>query len=140
MNKKIIISSIIFFMLFSCSNQATTNQRVNPVPDEQKSPTPSFTLPPFNPEDFEVLKDPPPVDLSEFEFELEVKVNAPLPRMYLVEGSKIGEIKTPPAKYHLKGGKYGIVVFDLASNCHFGEIITLDKNKTIEYGLDDFCL
>ena len=127
----------IIFILAACAGQQP--ERVNPTPKESITAKPSISLPPFDPSLFVYPSEPPPVKLSEFEFELEVNLRANIPRVYIVEGNKNGEIKTPPAKYKLKGGQYGIVMFDLASGCQDGKIITLDKDTILNYDVSDFC-
>lgn len=130
---RLIILSLFIFIL-SCNNQQS---RINPTP--KATPIPSISLPPFDPSSF-VYPSSPNLDLSKFEFELEINFIALLPRFYLVypDNSKTG-LLIPPQKFNLKGGAYGIVLFDIVTGCNKSELIYLDKNKVLNYNVSDFC-
>ncbi|GIW21587.1 MAG: hypothetical protein KatS3mg068_0594 [Candidatus Sericytochromatia bacterium] len=131
-----ILIIIIFVVILSCSNN--NNQvRVNPTPTS--TPKSSISLPPFDPSSF-VYPTPPNLDLSKYEFDLEINFIAPLPRLYLVYPDNTRtELLIPPQKFRLKGGVYGIVVFDIVTGCNKSELIQLDKNTILNYNFNDFC-
>jgi len=130
-----IVLLFLFLSVLSCNNNQEV--RVNPTP--KVTPKPSISLPPFEPSSF-ISPSIPDLDLSKFEFELEINFNAPLPRFYLIypDNTKT-DLLIPPKNFKLKGGTYGIVLFDIITGCSKSELIYLDKNQVLNYNVADFC-
>jgi hypothetical protein len=142
LNKDRNVIHYISFILFSifligCNIGTPAIDRRNPTPGPATTPTPQeskFASLPPTPVESEI-PTPPPINLSDFTFEVEITFDALLGRVYIDDG----ELRDTPAKYTLVGGEHAVIVFDLVTLCRIARIYKIDKNMVISYTLSDDC-